>query len=111
MDDTLAACPHPGPLPEGEGELGVHRLYTLAMLAALLDLPVATLRRWQRRGLLRPVEVVHRLAYFDFGEVTTARRLAELVSAGVTARQIEKQLQALERLLPGVERPLSQLAL
>jgi tetratricopeptide (TPR) repeat protein len=54
---------------------------------------------------------VHRLAYFDFGEVTTARRLAELAAAGVTARQIEKQLDALERLFPGVDRPLATLSL
>jgi tetratricopeptide (TPR) repeat protein len=88
----------------------VQRLYTLAMLAALLKLPVATLRRWQRRGLIRPVQTVHRLAYFDFAEVATARRLSELAAAGIPPRQIEKQLAALSRLLPAVERPLAQLS-
>jgi tetratricopeptide (TPR) repeat protein len=91
-------------------EPDVQRLYTLAMLAALLKLPVATLRRWHRRGLIRPVQVVHRLAYFDFREVATARRLAELAAAGIPPRQIEKQLGALARLLPNVERPLAQLS-
>lgn len=87
----------------------VQRLYTLAMLAALLKLPVATLRRWQRRGLIRPVEEVHRLAYFDFREVATARRLAELAAAGISPQRIEKQLSALERLMPAVSRPLADL--
>lgn len=89
----------------------VHRLYTLAMLAALLKLPVATLRRWHRRGLIRPAQTVHRLAYFEFSEVTTARRLAELTSAGIPARRIEKQLAALSRWVPGVDRPLAELSL
>jgi tetratricopeptide (TPR) repeat protein len=88
----------------------VQRLYTLAMLGALLKLPVATLRRWQRRGLIRPVQTVHRLAYFDFREVATARRLAELAAAGIPPRQIEKQLGALARLLPDVNRPLAELS-
>jgi tetratricopeptide (TPR) repeat protein len=99
--DTLQQSPEPD----------VQRLYTLAMLAVLLKIPVATLRRWQRRGLIRPVQVVHRLAYFDFREVATARSLAELSAAGLTPRQIEKQLEALARLLPGVERPLAELSL
>jgi DNA-binding transcriptional MerR regulator len=88
----------------------IQRLYTLAMLAALLELPIATLRRWHRRGLIRPVQTVHRLAYFDFREVATARRLAELAEAGIPPREIDKQLAALSRLLPEIERPLAELS-
>lgn len=91
-------------------EPDVQRLYTLAMLAALLKLPLATLRRWQRRGWMRPLHTVHRLAYFDFREVATARRLAELSAAGISPRQLEKQLELLARLLPQIERPLAELS-
>lgn len=91
-------------------EPDVQRHYTLAMLSALLKLPVATLRRWHRRGLIRPVQTVHRLAYFDFREVATSRRLAELAAAGIPPRQIERQLGALARLLPNIERPLAELS-
>jgi Tfp pilus assembly protein PilF len=87
-----------------------HRLYTPAMLADLLQVAPATVRGWHRRGLIAPVRVVHRLPYFDFLEVSTARRLAQLLAAGASPKLIEAQLKALSRLLPGVERPLAQLS-
>jgi len=93
-----------------ELEQGIHRLYTPAMLAELLKVPVAVIRRWHRRGLIVPVREVRRLAYFDFQEVATARRLAELLAAGMSPRAIEKKLESLSRLLPGVKRPLAQLS-
>src|SRR5262249_53728034 len=39
-----------------------------------------------------------------------ARRLAELLAAGVSPQRIEKQLATLRRVLPDVERPLAQLS-
>ena len=80
------------------------------MLADLLGVPVAVIRRWHRRGLIVPVREVRRLPYFDFQEVATARRLAELLAAGVSPRAIEKQLAAFARYLPDVARPLAQLS-
>jgi len=88
----------------------VRRLYTPAMLADLLGVSVAVIRRWHRRRLIVPVHEVRRLPYFDFREVTAARRLAELLAAGVSPRTIEKKLANLARFLPGVERPLAQLS-
>ncbi len=88
----------------------IHRLYTPAMLADLLGVPVAVIRRWHRRGLIVPVREVRRLPYFDFQEVSTARRLAELLAAGASPREMEKQLGAFARYLPGVARPLAQLS-
>src|SRR5205085_3839269 len=38
-----------------EAQDEVRRLYTPGMLADLLGVPVAVVRRWQRRGLIRPV--------------------------------------------------------
>ena len=93
-----------------EADKDVRRLYTPAMLAELLGVPIAVIRRWHRRGLIVPVREVRRLAYFDFREVATARRLAELLAAGMSPRAIEKKLEALARYLPGVERPLAQLS-
>ena len=88
----------------------IHRLYTPAMLAELLGVSVAVIRRWRRRGLIVPVREVRRLPYFDFQEVATARRLAELLAAGVSPRAIERQLESLARCLPNVTRPLAQLS-
>jgi tetratricopeptide (TPR) repeat protein len=93
-----------------ESQHEVHRLYTPAMLAELLGVSVAVIRRWHRRGLIVPVREVRRLPYFDFQEVSTARRLAELLGAGVSPRAIERQLEALARSLPNVARPLAQLS-
>lgn len=93
-----------------EQQQDVHRLYTPAMLADLLHVPVAVIRRWHRRGLIVPAREVRRLPYFDFQEVATARRLAELLAAGVSPRSVERQLAAFSRHLPGVERPLVQLS-
>ena len=88
----------------------IHRLYTPAMLAELLRVPVAVIRRWHRRGLIVPVREVRRLPYFDFQEVATARRLAQLLAAGMKPQAIEKKLEALGRYVPGVKRPLAQLS-
>lgn len=91
-------------------EHDVRRLYTPAMLAELLHVPVSVVRRWHRRGLIHPAREVRRLPYFDFQEVATARRLAELLAAGVSPAAIERKLAELRRYVPGVERPLAQLA-
>jgi tetratricopeptide (TPR) repeat protein len=88
----------------------VRRLYSPAMLAQWFGVKVSTIRRWWRRGLIVPAREVHRLPYFDFQEVATARRLAELVAAGVSPAEIERQLRELARWVPGVQRPLAQLS-
>ncbi|HPM80848.1 MAG TPA: tetratricopeptide repeat protein [Candidatus Anammoximicrobium sp.] len=93
-----------------ESEQNVRRLYTPAMLADLLDVSVATIRRWHRRGLIVPAREVRRLPYFDFQEVATARRLAQLLAAGISPVAIEKKLAELSRFVPEVERPLAQLS-
>ena len=93
-----------------DSEQHVRRLYTPAMLADLLHVPVAVVRRWHRRGLIVPAREVHRLPYFDFQEVATARRLAQLLAAGASPAAIERKLAELSRLLPEVERPLAQLS-
>jgi DNA-binding transcriptional MerR regulator len=93
-----------------EQQQHIHQLYTPAMLADLLGVSVAVIRRWHRRGLIRPAREVHKLPYFDFHEVATARRLAELLASGMTPQAIEKQLAELSRLLPEVQRPLAQLS-
>jgi tetratricopeptide (TPR) repeat protein len=93
-----------------EAEQHVHRLYTPAMLAELLQVPVAIIRRWHRRGLIVPRREVRRLPYFDFQEVATARQLAELLAAGMSPQAIERKLAELARYRPDVERPLAQLS-
>lgn len=93
-----------------EVEHHVQKLYTPAMLADLLNVSVSIIRRWHRRGLIVPVREVHRLPYFDFQEVATARQLARLLAAGTSPSAIEAKLAELARLVPDVDRPLAQLS-
>lgn len=96
-------------LGEMDGDSPAKRLYTPAMLADLLQVPLATVRQWCRRKLIVPTKTVHRLPYFDFQEVATARQLAAMLAAGASAAMIERRLAELSRYLPEVERPLAQL--
>jgi tetratricopeptide (TPR) repeat protein len=89
------------------GEL--HRRCTPAMLSRMLDISVHEVRRWERTGLIKAVEHVCRLPYFDFQEVASARRLAELVDAGVAVREIQASLARLETVIGVGSRPLAQL--
>ncbi|HVU89407.1 MAG TPA: tetratricopeptide repeat protein [Pirellulales bacterium] len=83
-----------------ELDSNVSRMYTPAMLAELIGVPVATVRRWHRCGLLAAGRQFGQLAYFDFAQVATARQLSALSAAGVSQRQIEKQFSALARWFP-----------
>ena len=85
---------------------GVQKLYTPAMLAELLDVPVAAIRRWYRQGAILACQSVRRLPYFDFSEVSVARHLSALYAAGCSLRVIDRKLAELKRSLPEVERPL-----
>jgi len=89
-----------------ESGQGVERLYTLAMLAELVRAPIAAVREWHRRGAIVAKREVQRLPYFDFEEVGVARKLAQLLEAGCSIAAINRQLNGLPRLLPGVARPL-----
>jgi len=86
---------------------GVKRLYTPAMLAELLQAPVAMIRRWHRQEVLVACRSVRRLPYFDFAEVAVARHLVSLTKAGCSLRVIDRKLAELSRLIPDAVRPLA----
>ncbi len=91
---------------ECDQSVGVQKLYTPAMLAELLDVPVTAVRRWHRQGTLVACHSVRRLPYFDFSEVAVARHLASLYTAGCSLRVIDRKLAELKRSLPEIDRPL-----
>ena len=84
----------------------VQRLYTPSMLAELLGVPAAAIRRWHRRGTLHACQSVRRLPYFNFAEVAVARHLATLHNAGCSLAVIDRKLTELHRSMPEVARPL-----
>ncbi len=87
----------------------VKRLYTPAMLSKLLNLPVHTIRSWERAGLIRAEKKVCRLPYFNYNEVTAARRLSELMCSGATLEELTRSMQMLKKFLPEPGRILEQL--
>jgi len=76
-------------------EAGVRGLHTVAMIAAVADVPVAAVRHWIRVGFLRPARRSGRIGWFGYGELVVARRLARLLAAGLELREIDARLAAL----------------
>jgi tetratricopeptide (TPR) repeat protein len=89
----------------------IRRLYTVGQLSRILGVQRDLLRRWLRVGLIRPADMVHRLAFFDFGQVQSAKTLCELAKRGVSTGRIRAALEELRRWLPNLDRSLTQLAM
>jgi tetratricopeptide (TPR) repeat protein len=87
---------------------GVEWLYTPAMLADLVRVPVRAIRHWRRKGHLRAVREIGRLPYFDFEQLRIALRLAQLLSAGCSLTRIDRKLDEIAPLLPNVSQPLGE---
>jgi hypothetical protein len=88
----------------------IRRLYTTGQLARILNVKRDVIRYWMRAGLICPVEIVHRLAFFDFVQVQSANTLCELIKRGVSTGRIRASLDRLRRWLPGLGNSFSQLA-
>jgi tetratricopeptide (TPR) repeat protein len=89
----------------------VQRLYTVAQLGRLLGISRDRIRLWMRIGFIKPARTAHRLAYFDLRQVAGAKRLCELVRAGVAVERLRKSLLELRSWSPDAEEPLSLLPL
>ncbi|GIS61736.1 MAG: hypothetical protein CM1200mP2_39610 [Planctomycetaceae bacterium] len=79
------------------------------MLSNLLGVSVHLIRRWDRAGLITPLRRVHRLPYFSFQDVASARRLSELLAQGVPRSEIERSLGQLAPLFRNGQRSIDQL--
>jgi hypothetical protein len=88
----------------------IRLLYTIGQLAQILNVKRDLIRYWMRTGLICPVEIVHRLAFFDFVQVQSAQTLCDLTKRGVSTSRIRATLERLRRWLPGLSDALSQLA-
>jgi len=73
----------------------VRGLYTVPMMAAVLGVPVAAVRHWQRVGLLEPARRAGALEWFDFQQLVIGRRLARLLAGGLSLREIDAKLATL----------------
>lgn len=90
-----------------EEQSGVRCLYSVAMMAAVLRVPPAAIRHWQRYGLIEPSRRSAAVAWFEFSELVVGRQLARLLRAGLSPSAIAEQLS---RLVPGGPRAAAQIA-
>lgn len=70
-------------------------LYTLGLMSDVLGIPRAAVRHCVRRGLLVPTRRAGSIEWFDFDQMVTGRRLAELMAAGLTLAEIDAELASL----------------
>lgn len=78
--------------------------YTIAMMAEVIDVPIAAVRHWRRQLLLEPLRRSGSLEWFGYGELVVGRRLAKLLDAGLTLHEMDRQLAR----LPGNAREIAR---
>ncbi len=78
-----------------DGPVSVRGLHTVAMMAAVLGIPVAAVRHWVRGGLLQPTHRAGRIGWFGYGELVVGRQLARLLESGFGLREIDSRLAVL----------------
>ncbi len=65
------------------------------MMAEMLKVSVRAIRLWHRAGLLQPAQVVMKVPYFDYAELTTAKTFSQWLTKGLTAQSIVRQVTSL----------------
>jgi len=87
-------------------------LYRSGEVVQILGISRRQLHYWARTGLVRPSARTpgghHRYRFRDLVALKTAKRL---IDAGVSLQGIRRSIEALQRTLPGVKRPLAELVL
>ena len=78
---------------------------TPAAVASLVGVPVATVRRWLRKGLVEPVDPRARLPILSSDAIVVARRLAFLVSGLLSEDVVERKIRAFAELIAIREAP------
>ncbi len=80
------------------------KAYPPSHVCDLLGLEPDTLRRWELFGLIRSHE-----GLYDFQDIVSLRTIADLITRGVDPGTIGASMRGLAAVLPGTDRPLSQL--
>lgn len=87
------------------------RLFTPSMLASMLELPVTTIRNWNKLGLIRPARQVKKLPYYDLNEVASAKTLAQALHSGISPVALRNKIEQLSRIIPSLARSMDQLSI
>lgn len=88
----------------------VHQLYTGVQISRFLKIAPDKFARWVRHGLVEPVETKHGVSFYDFQQVSWAKTLSNLTTAGVKPERIRQSLRQLKGWLTTGD-PAAQLGL
>ncbi|MCV7228434.1 MerR family transcriptional regulator [Mycolicibacterium komossense] len=77
---------------EGERPALSHAVYGISVASELTDIPVQTLRLWERQGLLAPQRSKGGTRRFSADDITLIRRIAALVADGVNLAGVARIL-------------------
>lgn len=80
------------------------KTYRRVEVADLLGIDERTLARWEAMGLIRSTD-----ERFDFRDIVSLRAISELLARDVRPSTIALSMRKLAGILPGTDRPLSQL--
>ena len=98
-DVEQTACLH-GPLlddPQSfelfpEDSVAVTRLYTVAMMADVLDVSQATIRHWRRNKLIRATRSSDSIDWYDYSMLVVAKDLSRLLLSGLSLRELSHKI-------------------
>jgi len=82
----------------------LEKRYSAEEICELTGVDPDKLRRWEQLGLIRSGG-----GRFDFQDLISLRTVTELIGHGVRPEVINRSLKGLASILPGTERPLTQL--
>jgi len=86
----------------------VKKLYDLREVSRLTGISENRIRYWDRQGLIPHLEKDRGRLWFDFQSLVAFRTVRDLRRQGVSLHRIRKCLEKLQRLMPGLKRPLSE---
>jgi len=106
-----ASAPDSGgpPTTPGGGGDPIADLYGTAEVARLFGLTEGRLRYWQKSGFLVPTGELGARRYYTFQDLIGVRAAKGLLDEGLPLHRVRRSVDALQRTLPKVTRPLSEL--
>lgn len=104
---------------DNEGKGAVHRfwrgmdeLFTIKDITRITGLKKARIRYWQKIGLIEPSQhTADGRRYYTFTDLVCFKAAKELLDHGLSLAKMRSGLKDLERILPGVDKPLARLRL
>lgn len=87
-------------------------LFTRREVSEIVGLTFRQIQHWDRTDLVRPtVRTSGGHGRYSFQDLIALRTAKRLLDAGVSLQRIRHSLRELQRLLPAIKRPLSELTL